>query len=247
MCRNGEGVWVCSEIYCRNWGVPFKLVRARLYSSQPGMCSLPWMGARWQRFLRLREWTKGAINTLSITPAGLHTLPLLEAQLVVVAVRSLQLEPPLHPHCARSLCHLLTLFWPRRLSLNTPGFLPWESLFQGACFVLWGWKKSPSSKNMSSWERKKMQYCLNDNNCLLNPREVLTEIKQLPGLGRCHCVLCAISKCPWVLESLLVLERFPKAVVEDRVLGICHGDHWCNHGQNVRLTRCFFPQIFAVS
>lgn len=117
VCGNGEGVWVCSEIYCRNWGVPFKLVCARLYSSpytQPGMCSLPWMGARWQPFLGLREWTKRAVNTLSITPAGLHTLPLLEAQLVVVAVRSLQLQPSLHPHRACSLCHLLNSVLAKR-------------------------------------------------------------------------------------------------------------------------------------
>lgn len=30
VCRNGEGVWGCSYVYCRNLGVPFRPLRARL-------------------------------------------------------------------------------------------------------------------------------------------------------------------------------------------------------------------------
>lgn len=91
-------------------GVPLRLLCARPSSSvsiRSDPCNLSWMWARRQPSLQLQGWKKSAINMQSIIPAGLRALPLLEAQVTVVALCSVAI--PLSCSRAFPLCHLSVL------------------------------------------------------------------------------------------------------------------------------------------
>lgn len=153
---------------CRNLGVPLRPLRAMLWSAF-ALIHATFSGGEPGNNLPDALGVKEKNNKYkSIIPAGPHAWPLVEAQLLVVALCSVQLWPYLCPAQGPSC---VPSFRSREFSLKSPSSMPWKrSLYH---FLLpFQWTSSPTERwkiycprTWFSWENLKEQYCSYTKSC----------------------------------------------------------------------------------